>query len=384
MRFIKLLLCLVMLGCGSVSEVYIETEGTLVSSLGNSGQSKYIVVFNDFEKSVPDVASDIAREHAFNVNNIYQYAIRGFAASMSEVVVNKLRQDVRIKYVEEDGVAFVFGKPTNPGKPPKDDGGDSCTDEPAQEVPYGIMRVGAPTSDLGRTAWVIDTGIDLDNCDLNVDISRAVNFVSRGRNSADDKNGHGTHVAGTIAALDNAINVVGVVPGALVVPVRVLDSQGSGYISWVVAGIDYVAANASPDDVVNMSLGATGHFQSLHDAVYNTSELGIWFALSAGNKSDHASNYEPAHVNALHVFTVSAIDINDVFASFSNYGNPPIDYATPGVNVLSLRKGGGVIAYSGTSMSAPHVAGLLLSGYVGTDGSAINDPDGMPDPIAHH
>jgi len=384
MRFLKLLLCVCFVGlsCGAATDmIYTDTSVSDAKPLFG-GQKRYIVVLKDSDKSVPDVANEMAKKHAFGLNNVYRHAVRGFAAGMPEAVANKLRKDARVKYIEEDAIAFMLGKPVKPPKPPKDGGG--CLDEPAQVTPYGITRVGAPIPNSGKTAWVIDTGIDLDNCDLNVDVARSANFIPRGKNSADDKNGHGTHVAGTIAALDNEIGVVGVMPGATVVPIRVLDAQGSGYISWIVAGVDYVAAHASAGDVANMSLGATGHFQSLHDAVYNTSELGIWFAIAAGNESSHAENSEPAHVNALHVLTVSAIDSNDVFASFSNYGNPPVDVTAPGVNVLSLKMGGGVISYNGTSMATPHVAGLLLAGYVGVDGGAINDPDEFVDPIAHH
>jgi hypothetical protein len=209
MKYLKLLLCLVMLSCGSISDVSTETTNVSARPL-SVGSKRYIVVLNDDKQSVPDVANDMAKEHSFGIRNVFQHAVRGFSAGMPESVVNKLRKDSRVKYIEEDGLASVLGKPEGAGKkPPKD--GDSCADEPAQVTPYGITREGAPTPDLGKVAWVIDTGIDLDNCDLNVDTFMAVNFVSRGKNSADDKNGHGTHVAGTIAALDNGIDVVGVV-----------------------------------------------------------------------------------------------------------------------------------------------------------------------------
>ncbi|NJW54993.1 S8 family serine peptidase, partial [Salinimicrobium oceani] len=111
---------------------------------------------------------------------------------------------------------------------------------------------------------------------------------------------------------------------------------------------------------------------------------GIKFALAAGNDSTNANNSSPARVNGTNIYTVSAIDINDRFASFSNYGNPPIDYAAPGVNIKSTWKSGGYNTISGTSMASPHVAGILVLGSVRADGTASGDPDGNPDPIAVH
>ncbi len=232
---------------------------------------------------------------------------------------------------------------------------------------------------------MIDTGIDYNHADLNVDTVRAANFVTRGKSSASDGNGHGTHVAGTIAAIDNGIDVVGVAAGATVVPVRVLDNSGSGFYSWVIAGIDHVAEFASPGDVANMSLGG-GASTSVDNAVINAASQGVLFALAAGNDSMHAANSSPARANHPNIFTVSATDSSDNFAWFSNYGNPPVDFAAPGVSINSTAKGGGTVVYSGTSMAAPHVAGLLLlkGTNLATDGTASNDRDNNPDPIAHY
>jgi subtilisin family serine protease len=165
--------------------------------------------------------------------------------------------------------------------------------------------------------------------------------------------------------------------------VKVLDRRGSGSYSGVIAGVDYVAANASPGDAANMSLGGPVS-TALDQAVLNAASKGIKFAIAAGNESQDANNSSPARVNHQNVFTISAIDQNDVFASFSNYGNPPVDYAAPGVSIFSLYKGGGTTTMSGTSMASPHVCGLLLMGSIHSDGFAVGDPDGNPDPIAHH
>ena len=131
-----------------------------------------------------------------------------------------------------------------------------------------------------------------------------------------------------------------------------------------------------------MSLGGPKS-TALNDAVIGAASNGIFFALAAGNSSVNASGHSPASAEHTNIYTVSAIDSNDYFAWFSNYGNPPVDCAAPGVNVLSTKKGGGTTTFSGTSMAAPHVAGLLLIGLPNPDGYAIDDPDGISDPICH-
>jgi subtilisin family serine protease len=248
-----------------------------------------------------------------------------------------------------------------------------------QVVPWGITRVGGAGNGAGRTAWIIDTGIDLDHPDLNTTRNCHVTFVST---SPDDKNGHGTHVAGTIAALDNNTGVVGVAAGAFVCAVQVLGPSGSGSWEGVVNGVNYVAANGASGDVANISLGGPGSNATLEKAIQDAAQKGIRFAIAAGNSGDDASNYTPARVNGPNIYTVSAIASNDCMPTWSNYGSP-VDFAAPGVSVLSTYKGGGTKTLSGTSMATPHVAGILLLGSARTDGNACNDPDGDADPIAH-
>lgn len=309
------------------------------------------------------------------IKNVYGNALEGFSAKLSEERLNIIRNDPRVAYVEQDKF-IVLAPGGGRGKP----GGDGGT-PPPQETPWGIARVNGGVSGVGLTAWIIDSGIDLDHPDLNVDVARSVSYV---RGDADDQNGHGTHVSGTIAAIDNTEGVIGVAAGATVVAVRVLDRRGSGSTSGVIAGVDYVGANGSSGDVANMSLGG-GVSQALDDAVVNASNAsGVIFCLAAGNSSDDANNYSPARVNGPNIITVSASDINDNFASFSNWGNPPIDWCAPGVSVKSTWKDAGYNTISGTSMATPHVAGVLLLGAGKNGGSVNGDPDGNPDTIITH
>jgi subtilisin family serine protease len=320
-------------------------------------------------------AAEIAAAHGVSIGFVYEHAMQGFSFQGSERAAQRIAALPGVLMVEADGIASI-GDVEVAGKP-----GDDVS-AMAQTVPWGITRIGGARSGAGKTAWIIDTGIDLDHPDLNVDVARSANFVTKGQNSPDDGNGHGTHVAGTVAALDNGIDVVGVAAGAKVVAIRVLDNSGSGTWSGVIAGIDHVAANGASGDVANMSLGG-GANTTLDNAVKNAASKGIKFALAAGNSGDDANKYSPARVNGTNIYTVSAIASNDCLTSWSNYGNPPVDYAAPGASILSTKKGGGTTTMSGTSMAAPHVAGLLLVG-LRSDGKACNDPDGNPDPIAHN
>jgi subtilisin family serine protease len=307
------------------------------------------------------------------IEQAYGKAIVGMAAKLTDTEVEKLRGDSRVAYVEPDRVVMLA--------PP---GGDVSTSS-TQEVPYGIARVGYG-SGAGKVAWVIDSGIDLDHADLNVDVARSITVFTSGKDakSADDGNGHGTHVAGTIAAKNNTVGVIGVAYDASVVAVKVLDSRGSGSYSGVIKGVDYVAATGKAGDVANMSLGGPVS-QALDDAVVAASNKGIFFALAAGNDGAHANNSSPARANGANIYTVSAMNSSDTWASFSNYGNPPVDYCAPGVSIKSTWKGGAYNTISGTSMASPHVAGVLLmtGGKPATSGNVKGDPDGTADPIAH-
>jgi subtilisin family serine protease len=310
------------------------------------------------------------------IKQSYTKTIQGVALELTENELDQLRKDSRVDYIEQDQTIHV----TMGGPPGGGGGGD-----PTQSTPWGVTRVGGAMDGTNAgTAWIIDSGIDLDHPDLNVDVANSVSFLSGGggASSPDDQNGHGTHVAGTVGAINNTIGVVGVAAGATVVAVRVLDRRGSGSISGVIAGVDYVGANADNGDAANMSLGG-GVSTSLDNAVVAASSA-CPFALAAGNESDNANNHSPARANGNNIYTVSSMTSSDNWSSFSNYGNPPVDYCAPGSSIYSTYKDGGYATLSGTSMAAPHVCGILLIGGISSDGTVNGDPDGNPDSIAHH
>ena len=332
----------------------------------------------------------LARANAVNnasakLKHVYRHSIKGFTLTMPcHAASRAFGSDPMVQSLEVDSIVFMNPRP--PGKGPGGGGGGDDTSPDPQVIPWGIERVGGPQDGTGYTAWVLDTGIDVDHPDLDVDASRGFSAFNKGKDSGvDDGQGHGTHVAGTIAALDNNRDVVGVAAGASVVPVKVLDRRGSGSTSGVIAGVDFVGANASPGDCANMSLGG-GISSSLDAAVINAAaNSGAFFTLAAGNEGQNANNSSPARANGDNVFTISAHDSLDRLAGFSNYGNPPVDYAAPGVGVLSTKKGGGTVTYSGTSMAAPHACAVLMlkAGNPSTDGTISNDRDSTPDPIIH-
>ena len=333
---------------------------------------RYLVTFTDEVSDVRGVAREMAVRGGFALEHVREHAARGFTAIVPAPALDALSRDPRVLILERDGPVQLVLPRAEVGRP-----------SPGQTVSYGLTRVGGSASGTGKTAWIIDTGVDLDHPDLNTSRACHVNFVPRGLDqSGDDGNGHGTHVAGIIAARDNAIGTLGVAANAFVCAVRVLDASGSGQWSWIVAGIDHVAANGVSGEVANMSLGGSGENATVEKAVLDASAR-VRFALAAGNNGEHASGFTPARVNGSNIYTVSAINSSDCMASWSNFGNPPVDYAAPGVGIISTYKGGGTRSLSGTSMAAPHVAGILLLGNVRTSGFAKCDPDGDPDPIAH-
>lgn len=308
---------------------------------------RYLVTLRAGAGTTPGALSKAAGARP---THVYRHALDGFAAELTAAQVRRLESDPRVARVEPDARVYAT----------------------AQVLPWGINQIDADVSStlagdgsgaVDVDVYVIDTGADSTHRDLAV--VEAVDFTGTG--NAADCNGHGTHVSGTIAARDDTNDVVGAVPAARIHAVKVLDCKGSGWQSNVIAGIDWVTANAAKPAVANMSLGGSAS-SALDDAVRRLAASGVPVAVAAGNNSRNACNYSPARAGAgtnNGVITVGAIDSRTRAASFSNYGSC-VDVWAPGVSIVSTRLGGGTVSMSGTSMAAPHVAGtaaLWLSSY---------------------
>lgn len=322
--------------------------------------------------SLDEMCKDVLQRNTISGSALRQSFMggtNGFIAKISASEAEVLRHDGAIEAVEPDKIISL---------------GSCFTVVAPRLITWNINRIGYGNG-IGKTAWIIDSGIDFNHSDLTVDQSRSKSFVD-GQASADDENGHGTHVAGIIGAKNNTIGVLGVASGATLISLRVLDKDGEGNLSYIIQALSYVNSNAAAGDVVNMSVGGESGSTILDQQIANIAAKGIYFAIAAGNDSKAADLSSPARVNGANIYTVSAIDSLDNFASFSNYGNDAVDFAAPGVHILSTWNGNRYAYASGTSMAAPHVAGLLLlrGRNIMSSGVAKNDPDGTPDPIAHY
>lgn len=386
----------------------LSSKADLPSTMDTSAEKvipgEYIVVFKDQGKEMSitqaalqaeETTQSLLSEYAIGQDSLlseYQYAIKGFAAKLCPEKLKKLKKDPKVDHISKNKLFFpgTTKTPTVSSIPMREQSTGSSALS-SQITPWGVARVNGPLNGTGKTAWIIDTGIDLDHPDLNVDNQNSVSYISG--QSPDDIIGHGTHVAGIIAAKNNTQGSVGVAAGATVVAIKVCEySSSHGRTicpnNTILDGVDYVTNHASSGDVVNMSLWGSAD-SNLDDAVENavqTLNFGVSFVTIAGNAGADANNYSPARANISGLYTISAYDDNDYWASFSNYGNPPIEYGGPGVNIPSLAIGGGTTSQSGTSMAAPHIAGLLLAepSQNITDGTVSGDPDGEPDPILVH
>jgi len=343
--------------------------GQYIVSLKSSGGGNARVMSTT---QVDDIGTRLMKTHAIKEGRMeksFPGLHGGFVAHLSKEEVEKLKTDESVDMVEPDRIVAL----------------GSCFKvvEPSL-ITWSVKRVGYGDG-TGKTAWVIDSGIDFDHPDLNVDVTRSKSFLAN-NTSPRDENGHGTHVAGIIGAKNNSIGILGVASGASLVSLRVLDASGDGLLSSIIQALAYVNANGKAGDVVNMSLGEDIASPTLDQQVQYTASKGIYIAIAAGNDSKPAINFSPGRANGPNIYTVSAIDSLDNFASFSNYGNDAVDVAAPGVAVTSTYLNGQYAIMSGTSMATPHVAGLLLlkGNSITHSGTAKNDPDGTPDPIAHY
>lgn len=263
-----------------------------------------------------------------------------------------------VKYVERDLVVQALGKPVPP--------------QPVQVLPWGVDRVNADlvwasyTADRVKVA-VVDTGINTSHPDLFGNLKGGMSAVSYTRSYNDD-NGHGSHVAGIIAAMNNSIGVIGVAPAADLYAVKVLDRNGSGYLSDIIEGLQWVVANHI--NVVNMSLGTSSYSASFDSAVRQTIASGVVVLAAAGNSGPSANTVMyPAKFAGVIAVSATNSDSSNTIASFSSRG-PEVDLAAPGVGVFSTYKNQSYATLSGTSMASPHVAGvaaLVLSSPIGAD-----------------
>ncbi|MFN2242490.1 MAG: S8 family serine peptidase [Anaerolineae bacterium] len=337
----------------------------VVAGAASGDPSTYIVVFH--EKQDPEAAArDLQQQYGIKLGGVYQHALKGAVIHASVSQVAEIEKDYRVRLVEPNRVYSIA----------------------TQEIPTGIQRVYAganPNLSIGHgddlrvdaDVAVIDTGIDLDHPDLN--LAMAIDCTWSGPNEGtcagtrDDGHGHGTHVAGTIGALDNDFGVVGVAPGVRLWAVKVLTNYGTGTTAQVIAGIDWIAKYAGEIEVANMSLGGVGESEAMDKAIEGAVGAGVTFVLAAGNRAMDVDNYHPA--GQPDAITVSALadfdglpgglelahacapaEVDDTLADFTNFGMG-VDLAAPGVCIYSTYLDGGYATMSGTSMAAPHVSG---------------------------
>jgi subtilisin family serine protease len=352
--------------------------GTTETSSGSSGPrsgqggsgSRYIVVYRDSVSDPQQKTDQLERDAGFSSDYKYSRAPKGFAARLAGNQLDRVRKDPAVQFVSPDRQVHAL----------------------SQTLPTGIDRIdgdqsstlsGNGSGGVGTAVAIIDTGSG-PHSDLN---------LAGGKNcstgtSYKDGNGHGTHVAGTVAAKDDGGGVVGVAPGASLYSIRVLNNSGSGTWSSVICGIDWVTANATTKNikVANMSLGGGGsddgscgnsNSDALHKAICKSTAAGVTYVVAAGNSNTDFAGQVPAAYNE--VLTVTALadfngrpgggaaascrsDVDDTAADFSNYAVGSNDQnhtiAAPGVCIRSTWKGGGYNTISGTSMASPHVAGM--------------------------
>jgi subtilisin family serine protease len=320
------------------------------------GMSRKIVVF---KSGTGETAKEtvIRRSGATKIRSLSLVnAVAIITSPTSEVALLERSEVVRI---DPDAIVTTQAKPPSPpGQDKKPKPEPEPEPQPAQQEPWGITHIEAPDAwgismGSGIKMAILDTGIQLDHPDLKTNIKGGINIINSQKSPADD-NGHGTHVAGIIGALDNDIGVVGVAPDVQLYAVKVLNKQGSGYVSDIISGLTWCIDNGI--DVVNMSFGSSTDVKAFREAVKAAHNAGMVLVAAAGNsgpKMDTVS-YPAKYVE---VIAVSATDSEDSIASFSSRGSE-IELAAPGVTIKSTYTGSSYKVFSGTSMAAPHVAGV--------------------------
>ncbi|SDY20745.1 Serine protease, subtilisin family [Micromonospora pattaloongensis] len=338
-----------MLAAAAVPAAAAPAEGAILNVGGDTAiADSYIVVFKDNSVSrggVAAAARDLAGRHGGRLGHTYSAALRGFEVRLDATRAARIAANPAVAYVQQNHTVTIQGTQPNPPS-----WGLDRIDQ--RNLPLNNSYTYPSTADTVR-AYVIDTGINFAHNDFGGRATSGFDAVDGG--SADDCNGHGTHVAGTVGGAS-----YGVAKGVRLVGVRVLNCQGSGTTAQVVAGIDWVTANAVKPAVANMSLGGSAD-TAIDNAVANSINSGITYAIAAGNGNilgvrQNACNTSPARVPA--AVTVGATQNNDAAASFSNYGTC-VDILAPGVDITSAwhTNNTATNTISGTSMASPHVAG---------------------------
>ena len=327
----------------AVSASAAPSTGTVLAASGTPIKDSYIVVLRD-ATTTPAVtrkaAAELAAANAGAITHTYTAAVRGFAVRLSAEKAQKLAADPRVASVQQDGVVTA-----------------SATQSPAT---WGLDRIDQRALPLDNsytysttasnvTAYIIDTGIRTAHAEFGGRATVGYDAIGDGQNGQDCQ-GHGTHVAGTVGG-----TTYGVAKGVKLVAVRVLNCSGSGSNAGVIAGVDWVTANAVKPAVANMSLGG-GAYAALDTAVTNSINSGVSYAVAGGNSNANACNYSPARTPA--AITVGATTRTDARASFSNYGSCT-DIFAPGDGITSAwaTSNTATNTISGTSMASPHVAG---------------------------
>jgi subtilisin family serine protease len=325
----------------------------------------YIVQLNPSMAGTRGAAEEQVSSNGGELIGVYEHAFKGYTARLSAKAAEALKRNPNVISVEPDAEVTAF----------------------PQTTPTGVRRIFGPDNpnlDIDGTddvrinvdVAVVDTGVDQNHPDLNV-VARANCLTGVCVNNAGtDDNGHGSHVAGTVGAIDNTIGPVGVAPGARIHGVKVLNAAGSGSLAGIAAGINYVVARAATIEVINLSLGCNGCSSSaISTAITNAVNAGIVVVVAAGNSRINTATFFPA--NHPDVVTVSALtdndglpggaggstlscrnetDQDDTLAFYSNFG-ATVEITAPGTCIFSTFRNGGFATISGTSMATPHVAG---------------------------
>jgi serine protease len=330
-----------------LKDQYVDQQATIMSGMPTMSAAN---AMNFRQQAVQAASSDLAGLHNAKVKQRYHAAITGFVADMSQRDMQRLAADDRVDYVEQDQMMHINATQT---------GATWGLDRVDQaSLPLNSQYTYTSTG-AGVTAYIVDTGILSSHSDFGGRVGSGYTAINDG-NGTGDCNGHGTHVAGTVGG-----TTYGLAKSVSLVPVRVLDCNGSGTNSGVIAGVDWVAQNASFPAVANMSLGG-GDSTALDNSVNNAINAGISFVVAAGNSNSDACSGSPNKVPA--ALTIASSTSSDSRSSFSSWGSC-IDLFAPGSSITSTWSNGGTNTISGTSMASPHVAGAVAL-YLQTNSSA--------------